>query len=226
MTDLQHHAYLYEGSLSELPALAEWAREHFNFEPTSPDVHVLGLEKFGIDDAHALKASASLRAASGKALYLVGVGSITSEAQQALLKLLEEPQQGVTFIFITPHGALIPTLRSRMEDLDMPANRTALKNKASSSATLAHKFISLSPKARSAEVAALLKDEEGVRERVREFLSALEVLVYEKLDSATNSSSLLEALEDISKVRSYLSDRSPSLKMLLEHLALSLPSFK
>jgi hypothetical protein len=84
-------------------------------------------------------------------------------------------------------------------------------------------FLSASTKARSAEVGKLLKDDEGVRERVRDFLDGLEVVLYKALQKSKETKALREGLEDIAKVRSYANDRSPSFKMLLEHLALALP---
>src|SRR3990167_8910635 len=88
-----HHAYVYEGPLSQLPSLARDGRERFNFfADNNPDVHVREFEKFGIEDSRWLTGAAALRSSSGQALFVLGVASITSEAQQALLKLFEEPQ--------------------------------------------------------------------------------------------------------------------------------------
>ena len=69
-------------------------------------------------------------------------------------------------------------------------------------------------------VTKLLKDEENTREHVREFLAGLESVLHKNL---TKSAEVRQGLADIARVRSYVGDRSPSLKMLLEHLALSLP---
>ncbi len=120
-------------------------------------------------------------------------------------------------MLLVPHGALIATLRSRM--LEYPQKIDAQKK----STTEAKKFLSESAKSRSSTIAALLKDEEGVRERVRDLLEQLESELYQKLSKVKDKKTSREGLEDIAKVRSYLSDRSPSIKMLLEHLAVSLP---
>jgi hypothetical protein len=68
-------------------------------------------------------------------------------------------------------------------------------------------------------IAKMLKDEEGVRERVREFLNALE----QDLSKEIKDPRVREGLQDIAMARDYVRDRSPALKMLLEHLALCLP---
>ncbi len=225
-----HHAYIYYGSLSQLAALAEDARERFGFErhPSTslgagnPDVQVREYEKFGIEEARELTKAGALKSVSGRALSIIGVSQINSEAQQALLKLFEEPQEGMTFILLAPHGSIIATLRSRL--LAYPANIEGVGKKLS-----VKTFLASSPKARSIEIAALLKDlsaqagEDGVRERVRDFLTALEEALYSQLQKSNGRKDIREALEDIAKVRSYTNDRSPSLKMLLEHLAVALP---
>lgn len=203
-----HHAYYSEGSLSRFALYREkekpfWAKEY---------------EKFGIDEARELIQACSLKNV-GDATFLIAAASMTSEAQQALLKLFEEPQVGTTFILLISHGTLIETLRSRM----LAYTDDAEESKDTKKATL---FLKEGYKSRSDTVAALLKEEEGVRERVREFLDGLETVLYARLRKGESAPAVREGLEDIAKVRSYTLDRSPSLKMLLEHLAATLPSLK
>jgi len=201
-----HHAYYIEGPLSLFAAYKEklqpfWARE---------------FERFGIDEARALVEQAGLKN-FGEATFFIATASLPVEAQQALLKLFEEPQAGTTFILLVPHGSIIPTLRSRMLPLPDEVEEETSKN------LEAKKFLKSSTKDRSAYIAKLLKDEEGVKEQVRELLNELERELEQVLIRTKGEKTIREALEDIAKVRSYVGDRSPSLKMLLEHLALSLP---
>jgi DNA polymerase III delta prime subunit len=229
-----HHAYLYEGSQTVLQALARDARERFGFEGEhNPDVQIQTFEKFGIEEARELSSEGALRSISGRALYIIGVSQINSEAQQALLKLFEEPQKGVIYVLLAPHGSIIPTLRSRFLEYQFESGARSpakflrrLAPQPTSPETSCGTFLSLPQKSRSAEIAKILKDDEGVRERVREFLNGLEASLYSSLNVRPRRSStkeIIDALEDISKIRSYANDRSPSFKMLLEHLALSLP---
>lgn len=215
---MQHHAYLYEGSLSEFDAVKE------SIKPFVAQKH----ERFSIDDARELVAMAALKPA-GDVTFLIGLSSITTEAQQALLKLLEEPQAGVHFVFLVPHGTLLPTVRSRMmvweEKLkyggqnslvDVPGRGTTRGLFEQHIST----FLKSSGKTRSDMIAVMLKDDEGVKERVLDFVNGLEAA----LAPTVKNPGVRAALEDIAKVRDYLRDRSPSLKMLLEHLALALPT--
>ncbi len=211
-----HHAYLYEGQQNALEALVASARALLGFtKEGDPDVHIYVWEKFTIDEARALTTEASLKPVSGRALFVLALGSIGHDAQQALLKLFEEPQAGVTFVLLTPPGTLSATLRSRFVEYPEKVEE------ASGGAAAAKKFIASSYKERSAQVTALIKEEEGGKERVREFLTALEAAYHKKLSTSAEAR---VALEDIALVRNYLADRSASLKMLLEHLAATLPT--
>ncbi len=221
-----HHAYYIEGPLSAFEAYKEKIRPFYARE----------YERFGIDEARELQGIATLKNYAG-GVFLLGIASLTSEAQQAMLKLFEEPQEGTQFVLLVPHGMLLPTLRSRM--LEYPvrldtaqhlAQKKVLGSPASSlkgsrgpdyfSGQGAASFLKLSGKDRSDFIAKLLKDDEGVRERVRDFVNALEAQLYKKVGEPKTR----QGLEDIAMVRQYLGDRSPSLKMLLEHLAIALPS--
>ncbi|HEY6020464.1 MAG TPA: hypothetical protein VIY48_11300 [Candidatus Paceibacterota bacterium] len=186
---LTHHAYLYEGSQTDFE----------NLKGSVQPFVATWYERFGIDDARALVAQASLKR-EGESTYLIGVSSLPTEAQQALLKLFEEPRQGLHFILVTPHGALLPTLRSRM--MEYPA-----------------KMLHTADRVSAKDIPALIKEED--KERVREFLDAMESQLHPRMGEPK----VRAALADIAMVRDYLRDRSPSLKMLLEHLALSLSSF-
>ena len=111
---MEHHAYLTEGSLSLLPSIEVEARKQFGFKDHhSPDVYVRSFEKLGVEEAAQIRAQAGFKSTAGKALFIIGFSLITSEAQQSLLKLLEEPQEGTIFILLAPHGSLFPTVRSR-----------------------------------------------------------------------------------------------------------------
>jgi hypothetical protein len=213
---MQHHAYFYEGPFALLSELASHAREQFGFTDThSPDVHVLSWEKFGIDESRELTDTATLKSSGGRALFVVGLSSITTQAQQALLKLFEEPQEGLTFVLLLPHGTLLPTLRSRM--MRYPGEVEGEK------AASVKKFLDAPYKSRSEEITKLLKDDDGAKERAREFVNALEAEMFARVQKTKDKKELLQALEDVRMVRDYLGDRSASLKMLLEHLAVALP---
>src|SRR6185437_6940418 len=193
---MQHHAYIYEGSQDLLESLVADAKKRFTFEGDhNPDLHVESYEKFLLDNAHELTRDAQLKSVSGRSLFILGLASINSQAQQALLKLFEEPQEGIIFVLLVPHGILLPTLRSRLmaypEKLKLAGQKSSgllsessLHDSAGQTfAQQALAFLKAPYKTRSTQIAALLKEEENIKERVRDFLSAIEVLVYAKLES-------------------------------------------
>ena len=198
---LTHHAYYAEGSLSEFDA----------YKAALKPFWAAAFERFGIDESRELIALSSLKNFN-EAVFLIGAASITSEAQQALLKLFEEPQKGTTFVLLVPHGALLPTLKSRM--LPYPELSAVTEN----SSLYAVQFLKRGGKERSDFIAKMLKDEEGTKERVRDFVNALEIELVKDIKKNR------QGLQDLAMVRDYVGDRAPSLKMLLEHLALSLPT--
>ena len=202
---MNHHAYYIEGSPAQFEAYKESLRPFW----------AVKFERFGIDEARELIALAGLKNFS-EATFFIALSNITSEAQQALLKLFEEPQQGTTFVMILPHGTLLPTLKSRMLPYPTTEGSPLYAYRGESSVG---KFLKAAGKERSDTIAKMLKDDEGVKERVLDFVNALEV----ELSKNSRDKKVREGLEDIARVRDYLRDRSPSLKMLLEHLALSLP---
>lgn len=214
---LTHHAYLIEDSTSLFDAYVEAIRKQEGFDTDSPDFFAQKYETFGIDEARELIARASLKKLGERSLFFIGISSIGAEAQQALLKLFEEPQAGLTFFVLTPPGIFIPTLRSRF------VTHTLDVGEASSTAA-AKKFLQSSYKERSAMAADMLEDDdEDNKEKVRDLLNAIEALLAPKL---SQSAEIRQSLEDIAKFRSYVNDRAPSLKMILEHFALTLPQLR
>lgn len=206
---MRHHASLIEGDVSRLHALVEGvARERGLHIQGNPDFHVRTFESFGVDDVRELKSLAELRA-SGERVFVIAASKMTTEAQNALLKLFEEPPQGASFYLLVPHGTILPTLRSRMVSRSAPEG---VDDNAEATEFLAGTYGE-----RTKRIAAYLKDKD--KEGVRQLLDSLERVLYAKKDREVH----LSSLADIAHVRKYLADRSPSLKMLLEHLAASLP---
>jgi len=192
-------------------------------------------ERFGIDEARALIEEAQLKN-FGTITFFIATASLPTEAQQALLKLFEEPQPGTTFVLLVSHGTIIPTLRSRMlpypvsaqhiapkKVLGSPVSRKAALGPDSFSEQCVASFLKGNSKVRSEMITKLLKDDD-VREPVRELLQGLEAELHKHLQKSKGNKEVLEGLSDIAKVRSYANDRSPSFKMLLEHLVIALPT--
>lgn len=111
------HAYLINGSTLLKPTLLAALETLFGYQlHTSPDILLLEADTLTVDEARAVVVFAS-RAPIGKhkekvvALIFSAAGA---EAQNTLLKTLEEPPERTYIFMLTPNpDALLPTVRSR-----------------------------------------------------------------------------------------------------------------
>jgi DNA polymerase III delta prime subunit len=206
--DTLHHAYFIEGDRASILAEIEsFLQAAFKLtRHGNPDVHYAEHDSFGIDEGRALQTMQSMKPVIGeKKVFIVYVNSITSEAQNSLLKVFEEPTPGTHFFVIsTSQRILLPTLRSRMVVVThQSAQKTDMRGEA-------RKFIPMSPKARLEFVAPMLEEKD--KAKAEEFLQA----IVSELHRTGNMASIKEILLLIR----YLKDRSPSLKLVLERIAL------
>lgn len=226
-----HHAYLLVGDRAAATgAVAALLTEVFHIEiQGNPDVHWLASENFTIDEARALKSEHFLKAVgeTGHSFFIVSFDSIGSEAQQALLKVFEDPVAGSHFFVIAPSlRGLLPTLLSRFVVLHLP--------RIVPDTSRAEKFAQSSPPARLKHIKKIVEDKDKVAAIA--FLNELETFYVGLLrgnvgssraegthDDASGDLSVAPALQEIVSARNFLQTRSPSVKMLLENLALVLP---
>lgn len=210
------HAFLVAGGEADVPAVLQL----FGREAGSADVYVHAYRGFGVDDARALCARASMRAAGGEGrLFVVVAATLTHEAQNALLKTLEEPPASAQFCIITPAPEmLLPTIRSRTQSLTLPGARAEREETVSVGA-----FLRASAKDRLEMLAPLLEkddNEERDTESVVSFLSALERALAPHVQKSPEAR---EGVEAIYRARTYLSDKGALVKVLLEQVALLVP---
>jgi len=101
-----HHAFLVEGRREEtLAALRSFVAEEFGIEVAgNPDFLEMEFVSFGVDDGRALKEIQSRRssAENAKKIFVVSANSFTEQAQNALLKIFEEPTKDTIFFVLTP----------------------------------------------------------------------------------------------------------------------------
>lgn len=179
----------------------------------NPDVMVMRYVSLAVADARQLKEFASKKALRDSHYFVISFQFATTEAQNALLKLLEEPTRGTHFFIITPaYGTLLPTLRSRVERL-----RVVSEIQQSSRAV---SFLAGSPKQRQ----VLLKDivEEKNKEELLRLVGELEERFQDTLRD-TPSIEWRQSAEALLAARRYLHGKSASVKMIGEYLAAVLP---
>jgi len=218
-----HHAYGVLGERAKVKeAIFDFLEKDLNFQTKgNPDFWHEEFNVFKIDDSRALQeAHINQPIKYSRKVFVVFANSITKDAQNSLLKIFEEPKAETTFFLVLPAvTGLIATLKSR---LIIVRHETAeLKNSASN-------FLSLGITKRLETVAKMvkdIKDEKLTKNDAITFMKDIEKTIKESLKAknAHNSrSGSLLAIEDIEKAISYANDESPSIKVILDHLAVTL----
>ena len=115
---LDHHAYFIHAFKDGAHKLKEFLKEKFNISHSqNPDFYHEKFDVIGIDDSRRLKELHSSKSFKDgtKRIFIIESTGITREAQNALLKIFEEPNEDTHFFLIMPSvEMLLPTLRSRL----------------------------------------------------------------------------------------------------------------
>src|SRR3989339_52621 len=216
-----HHAYLIESAADEGVSLVIEMLSGIGIESRgNPDFHHYTYDTLLIADALALRTEQSFHGSEGaRKIFVITFNTILSEAQNALLKTLEEPTAGTHFFFITKTPqALLPTVRSRMQMIRMKRKEESdvtsedVSVRAFVEGDLAERMEIITPLTK-----AKADEKPQAKEDARLFLESLERVLYQKLQK---DQGVAHALEYVLEARRALSERSPSLKVLLEHIAL------
>ena len=219
--NLLHHAYCILGDKKDVGVeLEKFFLKELNFSiKNNPDFWRGDFDVLDIEDGRAIKNLHQNRPISGdKKIFVINANFITEKAQNAMLKLFEEPRGDTHFFLIIPSlNNIIPTFRSRLFVVNT--------NDASSSIIDPKQFIKIPIGKRMEEVKKIcesISDEEKSKIEIIKFINAIEVEFFLR-QSAFSLRKSAHFLEDIEKMRQYAGEQSPSLKMLLEHLSLILP---
>jgi hypothetical protein len=213
MLSKMHHAVVIDGEGAG--ALVE-ARVYIRdvlllTEKENPDVLFTEYDRFGIEEARSLKERAYQVPLGDRQVFVVTSLHLTREAQNGLLKLFEEPPRNTHFIFILPSiEVLLPTVRSRILHLHTSTGGVL-------DVLGAQEFCNAPFTERMAIVSGIVESKD--RARARTFLNALEAHLV-SLGIARYST----PLKEVALAQEYVGDTSSSLKMLLEHVILTLDS--
>jgi DNA polymerase III delta prime subunit len=203
-----HHANVIVGT-DRRNFIFEILEKKLNFKTIgNPDFLLIENESMGIGDARNFGLWAINKPfLSEIKVSLIIVKSITLEAQNALLKILEEPPIG-TYIFINIEslGGILPTFMSRVRVLDLPESADlALSDKGTGT-----KFLKSDIKAKLSLVNSLSKKAD--KSDMQELIKSLEEIAYKDNLPSTDLKNILTA-------KIFASARGSSPKMLLEWLS-------
>lgn len=213
-----HHAYiLFNSGREAYETLLEKVKEK-----SEDYVFCRDYDTFTIDNAREIKYLQQEKSNNGGSRFFVlSCEIITKEAQNALLKVLEEPSEH-TYFFIVYRGGgeLLPTLLSRVFQIrsagqemgDIPIQ--------------AKEFLRLGVKDRLDRIKELTgkgkeKEPELDTEKARALLSMIEKVVYE--GKRGSDPSLQKIMREIYIAKRFLVGKAPSVKIIFDHLATVLP---
>jgi hypothetical protein len=217
-TGQMHHAYLVIGNRgSALDQIKEELVTYLGLKSlvSHPDVWLEDFEAVGISESRLLKERQSRRPLiAGRQFFVWGVGSITAEAQNALLKTFEEPTTNSHFFLVAEEEEMfLPTLRSRCQVIRHSQAADAPDD-------LAQRFL-------FGDIAERMKLAEKVADRGRqpalEFVRQVETGLHQELIPSPDN---LLAYDGLSTALRWLKSRSSSPKLVLEYLAFRLPLLK
>lgn len=217
MSLFNHHAYILSGEASRKQALFDLLQKEGIKREGNPDFVVHTTDTVSVEDARML-AERQLRKSSGegKKIFIIEFTHMTQEAQNALLKVFEEPTADTHFFLLTEHGhALLPTLRSRLSVFEIEGEEAMMPY-----IREAKEFIRQSIPERLEFLAPYIEEKD--KNMAIAFVNALETMVHEafKKDLAP----AVEFLKDLERQRGYLHDRAPSVKLILEYIACMCPT--
>ena len=200
-----HHAYIIEDDAGVFDAV----RQKLTTAHNTAEIHVRKFDSLGIDDSRELVHLANMRSL-GRQLFICHVGSCTREAQNALLKLFEEPPERTHFFLVLADVRnILPTLRSRVWFIDAKNNTTSDEGIA---------FLAATPAQRIALLESIIKEKDVRAAEV--LLQSIETQLYTTGAHRTHP----QVVAHIIDARRVLRDKGASLKVLLESVAVTLPT--
>jgi len=222
-----YHSYIIFGDpIGTSYFLRKFLEDKGHISPQSPDVLCQNYDSFTILDGKFIKDWGSSKGVTdGKKICIIGAKSINREAEQSLLKILEEPGENTHFFIIVPPSVvLLDTILSRSHIIKLDIN-IEIHN--------VDDFIGMKAPVRILYIASLLKKHEddetsgGLRYSATSLTNQIEKIYYEKF-RIERQGPLKEALplnsefilEELQKCRGYLNTPGASVKMILEHIAL------
>jgi len=218
-----YHSYIVEGDGdTTAKELLSFLKSRGDVANDSSDILFQSYESFTMDDSSEIKSWHNQLGATGeKRICIITTKFINREAEQTLLKIIEEPTLNTHFFIVVPDSSvLLPTIISRTHIIKIEKEDDKNIEKE------AIAFILSKPKERIDKVALIIKnnkDEENsgqLRYYATSFVNELEKNIYQKFKKDRSNKDVIFILEELQKSRDYLSTPGASVKMILEHLAI------
>lgn len=220
-----YHSYVLEGNPDEIVyLLREYLEECGHVNKNSGDVIVNLYDSFAVLDSQKIKEWHQNKPIEGKKkICIIGTKFINHDAEQTLLKIIEEPTDETHFFIVTPDSSLLlGTILSRVHLIKNIQNNNIQDDKA------ALEFVNMTPSNRIEKIASIIKDFKdsensgGLRYKAISLINGIERIIYKKWKADVNDKNNKFILSELKNSRDFLSTPGASVKMILEHIALVL----
>lgn len=206
----RHHAYAISSINIDIQDIAQEIRtKEVSY------VYDRFFDVFTINDARMIKELQSEKTDTAS-VFVIGFSVINTEAQNALLKVLEEPAPNTYFFILYPNiKQLLPTLQSRLEVLQIVVGESTIESVIS-----AEEFISLPLNKRfdwiKEKTDSKAGEEKLTKEQVKQLLYNLEQYFSKKEHTSP------ETIEVIYEAQRCINANGASIKMILDMVATNL----
>jgi hypothetical protein len=218
-----HHAYAIAGDAAAIrTSLEDLLEKELSLVLSGyPDLHRMESAALSIAEARILKERVSRKGATGgKKIFIIECSTVSGEAQNALLKVLEEPSgDSLIFLIVPTLSIFLPTVLSRLM-----AYTDTLNSSESVASVEARTFIGQNAPERLLTIKKMvddISDEKRPRQDAIALIRALEESLTKDRIAVKKDPELFSLILR-SEQDAALS--GASLKMILEQIALRLPS--
>ncbi len=214
--ELSGNVHVIRGTAEDIPHLLVFLEKGGMVVRANPDMYVRAYAHFGADEARELRERSSL-GAIGKSprVFIIATPGMTVEAQNALLKTLEEPSGNAMFFILVPSpGTLLPTLLSRAQRLSLPEGKPRVVEPEVDAGV----FLKALPQKRLDMLKPLLEKGDDDKRDVGAILDFLSSVEHQIANGKTR-----EGLRALYRARAYIMDKGALVKPLLEQMALLIP---
>jgi len=153
-----YHSYIVEGDPETTSQdILELLINRKEVKVDSPDIYVEQYDSFTIEDSRKIKKwHNEMKVTGGKRVCIIGTNFINHDAEQALLKIIEEPAEDTHIFIVVPNSLLLlDTILSRAHTV------STISSKDKKVLDLAQKFISFSKKERIDFIASQIKKDKN-----------------------------------------------------------------
>lgn len=217
------HAFLITGDLAHgterALSHAEQVLGLTRHDPANLSVH--RFVNFTIDDVRDFIQSAYAAPAGGdRRAIVLSASRLFHEAQNAMLKLFEEPPSGVTLYLVVPSdGVVLPTLRSRLVPLSQTQEESAA----------GHAFLALSAADQKKFLDKLYDRTKSDKQEEKRAARAEALALFQDLTRTLHgkgNAADTGLMEDLVFFTKTLHEPSAPLKPIFEHLLMVMPNMK